>query len=212
LFTAIFSWGQRKTIISKSTELMKRMDDEPHRFILDHSAKDLINLKGFKHRTFQQEDLMYFIRFLHYHYTHSSSLESAFLINGTCRDIETSLENFYNLFFNLDAVPQRTRKHISHPFSLSTCKRLCMYLRWMVRSKQKGVDFGLWKKIKPLQLQIPMDVHVHRVAQRLGLLSTPKRNWSAVTELTRHLREFDPEDPVKYDFALFNLGQLKHPL
>jgi uncharacterized protein (TIGR02757 family) len=191
---------------------MKRMGGQPYRFVLDHSGSDLKGLLGFKHRTFQEEDLFYFIRFLHHHYTLYPSLETAFLGATEGKEPTLSLEGFYNHFFNLTDVPRRTRKHISHPGTLSTCKRLCMYLRWMIRPGKKGVDFGLWQRIKPSQLYIPLDVHVHRVAGRLGLLNSEKKNWSAVTELTRNLRALDPEDPVKYDFALFNLGQLKHPL
>jgi len=212
LFAAVFSWGLRKTIVSKSNELMKRMGDQPYRFVVDHSSSDLKKLTGFKHRTFQEDDLFYFIRFLKHYYSKNISLETAFIQQNDTGDPSINLETFYTHFFNLTDVPRRTRKHISHPGTLSSCKRLCMYLRWMVRPAIKGVDFGLWQRIKPAQLYIPLDVHVHRVATRLGLLNTEKKNWSAVTKLTRNLQALDAEDPVKYDFALFNLGQLKHPL
>lgn len=188
------------------------MGNEPYRFILDHSDDDLKNLAGFKHRTFQEEDLFYFIRFLQFHYTQFDTLEDAFLGINAGGQTELSLEHFYTHFFSLEEAPRRTRKHISYPGALSTCKRLCMYLRWMVRSDKKGVDFGLWTKINPAQLYIPLDVHVHRVACRLHLLTSDKKNWSAVSELTQNLRAMDADDPVKYDFALFNLGRLNHPL
>ena len=190
---------------------MNRMGDEPYRFVVDHSSSDLKSLLGFKHRTFQEDDLFYFIRFLKQYYSKNTSLETAF-ISMDSGDQTIDLETFYSHFFNMTDVPKRTRKHISHPGTLSTCKRLCMYLRWMVRPAIKGVDFGLWQRVKPAHLFIPLDVHVHRVANRIGLLNTEKKNWYTVTELTQNLVALDPDDPVKYDFALFNLGQLKHPL
>lgn len=191
---------------------MHRMGHEPYRFIREHSEADLKNLLGFRHRTFQEEDLFYFVRFLRHHYERYPSLETAFLVRTDEGKTQVSMEQFYTRFFSLTEVPNRTRKHISHPGTSSTCKRLCMYLRWMVRSGQNGVDFGLWKKIKPRQLYIPLDVHVDRVARSLQLLRSEKKNWQSVEELTQNLRLLDPTDPVKYDFALFNLGQLKHPL
>ena len=204
-FAAIFAWGQRKTIINKSKELMNLMDNAPGDFILHHSVKDLQSLSTFKHRTFQYDDLLYFIHFLHHHYTAYQSLESAFIPDDSFTDLESSLNHFNSIFFSLDHL-SRTRKHISWPASGSTCKRLCMFLRWMVRSNKKGVDFGLWKKISPKDLMMPLDVHVHRVAVQYNLLDEKQRNWKAVKELTQHMKSFDPDDPVKYDFALFNLG------
>ena len=209
LFAAIFSWGQRVTIISKSNELMALMDHQPHQSILHHSTKDLKRLATFKHRTFQYDDLLYFILFLNQHYRSSPSLESAFLINGGCKDLETSLNYFHQYFFSLDAYLPRTKKHLSHPMNGSTCKRLCMYLRWMVRSNDLGVDFGLWKNISADKLMIPFDVHVQRIALELKLINSEYKNWNTVKLLTSRLAELDPNDPAKYDFALFNLGVTK---
>ena len=204
-FAAIFAWGQRKTIINKSKELMHMMDNAPGDFILHHSVKDLQALSTFKHRTFQYDDLLYFIHFLHHHYTAHKSLESAFVPEDTFTDLESSLNYFNSIFFSLNHL-NRTRKHIPLPASGSTCKRLCMYLRWMVRSNKKGVDFGMWKKITSKDLMMPLDVHVHRIAVQYNLLDEKQRNWKAVKELTQRMKSFDPEDPVRYDFALFNLG------
>lgn len=211
LFAAVFSWGLRKTILAKSFSLMDLMDRSPLDFVVHHQESDLERLKDFKHRTFQYEDLFYFIRFLNFHYRRYPSLESAFLPNEKFTGMESSLEFFHDYFFSLDEAPRRTRKHIPHPGSGSTCKRLCMYLRWMVRPADRGVDFGLWRSIRPRDLFIPLDVHVHRVAVGLGLIGGKNKNWKTVAELTGVLRALDPDDPVRYDFALFNLGQLRQP-
>ncbi|MBZ5857487.1 TIGR02757 family protein [Flavihumibacter profundi] len=208
LFAAVFAWGNRTTIINKSRELMALMDNRPLDFILHHSNKDLRRLLSFKHRTFNATDLLYFIEFLQRHYQQSSSLEKAFLkgFSASDKDITGALNGFYHYFFSAEDVPQRTRKHIAAPFKNSTCKRLSMYLRWMVRQDKNGVDFGLWRNIKPAQLVCPIDVHVARVAQRFGLLQREAIDWKAALELTSWLRKLDPKDPVKYDFALFALG------
>ncbi|MEO5583731.1 MAG: TIGR02757 family protein [Saprospiraceae bacterium] len=212
LFAAMFSWGLRITIIQKSRELMSLMGSSPYDFIVHHKANHLKKILDFKHRTFQTTDLLYFIRFLKFHYTNHQSLESAFLENDKFISLEESLNSFRRYFFSMNDFPKRTQKHISHPLSGSTCKRLCMFLRWMVRHPDRGVDFGIWKSMKPADLKIPLDVHVHRVALRLGLLRSDKRNWKMVMSLTERLKEFNPEDPVRYDFALFNLGLRKSPL
>lgn len=207
LFAAIFSWGNRTTIINKSKELIRRMDNSPYSFIKDHSPKDLKNLKGFKHRTFNEEDLYYFVELLHSHYSKHKSLESAFFPTQD-QTAEQGLIHFRNYFFSIDHL-KRTEKHISSPLQKSTCKRLNMFLRWMVRNDKKGVDFGLWKNILPSQLICPIDVHVARVAKKMGLLKRKQVDWLAATELTEALRQLDKDDPVKYDFALFNLGVIE---
>lgn len=212
LFAAVFSWGQRKTIINKTRELMSLMGDRPFDFILHHSEKDLKQLIHFKHRTFQATDLLYFIHFLKYHYSNHPTLEYAFIEKNTFQSLEHSLNYFRNYFFSLNDFPKRTTKHVSHPISGSTCKRLCMYLRWMVRNNKRGVDFGIWRTISPSDLKMPLDVHVHRVGIQLGLLRVEKPKWNTVLELTSHMKIFDPFDPVKYDFALFNLGVTHAPL
>jgi len=206
-FAAVFAWGNRTTIINKSKELMQRMDNSPYAFIKDHSAKDLQRLKKFKHRTFNEDDLYYFVEFFHHHYSKYNSLESAF---SPIPDLDTEhgLTHFKKYFFSLEHL-KRTEKHISSPLQKSTCKRLNMYLRWMVRNDNKGVDFGLWKNITPSKLICPIDVHVARVAKKLGLLQRKQVDWLAAIELTAALRKLDKDDPVKYDFALFNLGVIE---
>jgi uncharacterized protein (TIGR02757 family) len=211
-WTAMLAWGQRKTIINSANRLFALMDNAPHDFIVNHQESDLKQFLDFKHRTFQPTDALYFIHFLQYFYKKNNSLEQAFLQNLTTLDnskvqtIEEALIGFHNLFFNLPDAPQRTRKHVATPLSKSTCKRLCMFMRWMVREDEMGVDFGLWKSIKSTQLLMPLDVHVERHARRLGLIKRPQTDWQTVLELTENLRKFDANDPVKYDFALFGLG------
>jgi uncharacterized protein (TIGR02757 family) len=207
LFAAVFSWGTRTTIINKSKELIQRMDKAPYSFIKDHSTNDLKNLKGFKHRTFNDDDLYYFVELLHQHYSKHNSLESAFFPTKDL-NAEQGLIHFRNYFFSYEHL-KRTEKHISSPLQKSTCKRLNMFLRWMVRSDNKGVDFGLWKNVSPSQLICPIDVHVARVAKKIGLLKRKQIDWLAATELTEALRQLDKDDPVKYDFALFNLGVIE---
>lgn len=208
-FAAIFAWGQRKTIINKCKELIDRMDGAPYDFIRNHKDADLKSLLNFKHRTFNDTDLLYFVSFFQFHYRSNDSLEDAFLIGQDGEvpfSIEIALNRFKTYFFSLADFPSRTKKHISSPFQKSTCKRLNMFLRWMVRRDDKGVDFGIWNRITPAQLICPCDVHVERVARKLGLLTLDKINWKAALELTANLRTLDANDPVKYDFALFGLG------
>lgn len=206
-FAAVFAWGNRTTIISKSKELMERMNNSPFSFIKDPSEKELKRLKGFKHRTFNDDDLFYFIEFFHHHYAHYDSLEKAFFPDAGF-DAEQALIYFKNYFLSLEHL-KRTEKHISSPLQKSTCKRLNMFLRWMVRKDNCGVDFGLWKNISPSKLICPIDLHVARVAKKIGLLKRKQVDWLAATELTAALRQLDKDDPVKYDFALFNLGVIE---
>jgi len=210
-WTAILAWGQRKTIINKANELVALMDGTPHDFIVHHSESDRKRFLNFKHRTFQVTDTLYFLEFLQYFYQKNNSLEAAFtkFMNDDDETVERALIGFHDLFFSLDVAPTRTRKHIATPARKSSCKRLNMFLRWMVRDDDKGVDFGVWKHIKPAQLLMPLDVHVERVGRQLGLLKRKQRDWRAVLELTQALKEFAPEDPVKYDFALFGMGVME---
>ncbi len=203
-FAAIFAWGNRTTILNKSSELLQLMDQAPHQFITQHREKDLKKFLAFKHRTFQSTDLLYFIHFLHHHYRMHSSLESAFDLDAS--NMESRLIAFHDYFFSLPDSPERTRKHVASPLRGSTCKRLNMFLRWMVRRDKMGVDFGIWKTIKPSELICPVDVHVSRVARKLGLIERKQTDWGTAIELTEALRSFDRKDPVKYDFALFSLG------
>lgn len=238
-FASILAWGLRKTIISKCRELIDRMDGRPYQFVVEHKQSDLKALLGFKHRTFNDTDLLHFIRFFKHHYNHYNSLEDAFIPrvpDGEFREeflefqsgdeivvesssacfqnklrrgpvsVEEALNYFKTYFFNLEDSPARTKKHISSPLQNSTCKRLNMFLRWMVRRDDKDVDFGIWSKIKPNALICPCDVHVDRVARKLGLIERKQTDWKTAVELTENLKTFDPNDPVKYDFALFGLG------
>ncbi|MDO9553202.1 TIGR02757 family protein [Rhodonellum sp.] len=207
-FAAVLAWGQRKTIINKSLELFEMMDNAPHDFILNHSEEDLKPFLNFKHRTFNDIDTLYFLAFFKWHYQKHESLENAFLIGWKDEPniMGQLLTNFHDYFFQLEDAPQRTRKHIATPKRKSACKRINMFLRWMVRSDDKGVDFGIWNTIKPNQLICPCDLHVDRVGRKLGLITRKQTDWQTAVELTDKLRGFDPEDPVKYDFALFGLG------
>jgi len=210
-FAAIFAWGNRTTIIQKSTELMERMNNSPHEFCLEDDPTRLKRLEGFKHRTFNDTDLLYFVEFLNYHYRRHKSLEWAFTqwMKPGDKDVTAALNGFYRYFFSLEHIPLRTRKHIASPEKKSGCKRLNMFLRWMVRHDKLGVDFGLWKKISPAQLICPIDLHVARVAKRFNMLQRPNSDWLAALELTEYLRKFDKDDPAKYDFALFTLGAVE---
>jgi uncharacterized protein (TIGR02757 family) len=209
-FAAIFAWGNRTTIINKSKELMQLMDMQPHQFCLYASSKELKKLQDFKHRTFNATDLLYCVEFFRFHYNNYDSLEQAFLPNNKKPvTIFEALVYFHHYFFALEDVPKRTRKHIANPAKGSTCKRLNMFLRWMVRRDKQGVDFGIWKNISPSQLVCPIDVHVARVAKRFGLLDRKQIDWQAAEELTSYLQKLDPTDPVKYDFALFGLGVME---
>jgi uncharacterized protein (TIGR02757 family) len=203
-FAAIFSWGNRSTIIRKSKELMQLMDMAPYEFCVGHSSKDLKKLIGFKHRTFNDTDLLYFVEFFHHHYKINKSLETAFTMHGDT--VEKMLTGFHHYFFSLDDIPARTKKHISSPEKNATCKRLNMFLRWMVRNDNRGIDFGIWKHISPAVLICPLDLHVARVARKLKILKRKQTDWLAAVELTSYLKTLDKDDPVKYDLALFSLG------
>lgn len=205
LFAAVLAWGQRITIINKCKDLLERMDYAPYDFIRNHGPKDLKKLENFRHRTFNSTDLLYFISFLQSHYKKHDSLENLFEVEGE-EHVGKGLMNFHFQFFSLPDFPFRTRKHIATPERNSACKRINMYLRWMVRNDDRGVDFGLWRRISPSQLICPCDLHVERVARKLKLIKNKQLNWQTAVDLTNRLKKFDPKDPVKYDFALFGLG------
>ncbi|MEO6976845.1 MAG: TIGR02757 family protein [Mucilaginibacter sp.] len=230
LWAAVLAWGQRVTIINKCKELITLMDGAPYDFIMNHQEIDLKKLLHFKHRTFNDIDTLYFISFFRYHYSRHQSLEAAFIPaetqsnfvilsdsegtytsgltsgNSEAEPIEKYLNHFRSYFFSLPDFPHRTKKHISSPSQKSICKRLNMFLRWMVRKDDCGVDFGVWNHIKPSELIVPCDLHVDRVARKLNLITRKQTDWQTAVELTQRLREFDAADPVKYDFALFGLG------
>lgn len=207
-FAAIFAWGNRTTIIAKCRELMDLMDMSPAAFCLHASPSDLKSLLLFKHRTFNADDLLYFVDFFRFHYQQHASLETAFTMGMRPGDqtVEQGLIYFKDYFFQRPHL-RRTQKHIASPAQGSACKRINMFLRWMVRKDE--VDLGLWKNIQPSQLVCPLDLHVSRVAKKLGLIHRPLADWTSALELTTILRQFDPEDPVKYDFALFALGAVE---
>lgn len=211
LWTAVLSWGLRKTIISKAKELCDYMDHQPFEFVMHHTESDLRRILKFKHRTFNNTDTLCFLSFFKWYYTFSDTLEDAFLVYDDRGDIsiKAGIKQFHNIFKSAPDFIPRTKKHISTPANNSSCKRINMFLRWMVRNDQNGVDFGIWKRIPIESLKIPLDVHVFRVASNLGLISRTKADWKTVEELTKVLRSFDPKDPVKYDYALFSLGVLK---
>lgn len=205
---SILAWGQRKTIINKCLELFELMDNAPHDFLIHHQESDLERLLTFKHRTFNATDTLYFIHFLAWFYKSHASLEEAFLIGHSAEvnAMEKMLVEFHRFFFHLPDAPSRTKKHIANPDRKAACKRINMFLRWMVRKDDQGVDFGIWNRIQPSQLICPCDLHVDRVGRKLGLITRKQTDWLTAIELTEKLRIFDPADPVKYDFALFGLG------
>jgi uncharacterized protein (TIGR02757 family) len=210
-WAATLAWGQRKTIIQSARRLVELMDGAPFDFICNHTEQDRRRFLDFKHRTFQATDTLWFLAFFQQYYRKYDTLEQAFARHLLPGDITTekALAGFHRDFFDSPDAPERTRKHVATPKRGSSCKRLNMFLRWMVRRDAAGVDFGVWQQISPSQLLIPLDVHVERVARRLGLLHRPQTDWKAVLELTENLRAFDPLDPVKYDYALFGMGVLE---
>jgi len=206
-FAATFAWGQRTTTINKATYLLKLMNNSPYNFIMHFRENDLSPFRNFSHRTFNGIDCEYFLWSLKNIYQKYGNLENAFFsgLSADEKNVKQAISNFRERFFNLDH-PKRTQKHIADPMKNATAKRINMFLRWMVRQDDNGVDFGIWKKISPAQLVCPIDVHSGNVARRLGLLTRKANDWKAVEELTTNLGNFDPLDPVKYDFALFGMG------
>lgn len=203
--TAILAWGNRKAIVKSGLEMMELLDEAPYDFVKNHSAEDLKRLSSFVHRTFNGADLQFFIRRLRSLYQRSSSLQAYFTPRAGEQDLKRALNRFRNRFLGTERSAHAA-KHLSNPLKNSTCKRLNLFLRWMVRSAAKEVDFGLWKQIDSRMLSLPLDVHNARVARKLGLLTRGKNDWKAVEELDQKLRQLDADDPVKYDFALFGLG------
>lgn len=205
--TAVIAWGQRVTIINNATRLMKMMDDAPHDFILNHREKDLIPFQRFVHRTFNGDDCLTFIAALQKLYRHSGGLEAT-MANAFHTDREnpgSGWTQFKAAFFDLPHL-KRTEKHLPDPAKGSAAKRMNMYLRWMIRKDDKGVDFGIWDQMSPAQLYLPLDVHTGRVARKLHLLSRKQDDWKAVLELNENLKKMDRNDPVRFDFGLFGLG------
>ena len=203
--TATIAWGNRKMIIKNANRILEYFDYAPFDFIKNHQSSDLEKLTGFAHRTFNTVDLIHFIKSMQHIYTHHEGLENALLIKDNSQDYKTAISNFKDLFFEIPHQ-KRTEKHVSNPLKGSAAKRITMFLRWMVRKDNCGVDFGLWDTHNPAYVSCPLDVHSGNVSRKLGLLTRKQNDWKAVAELDIALREFDKQDPSKYDFALFGLG------
>ena len=203
--TAVISWGNRKMIIKNAKSLMSLMDYSPYDFILNHNKNDLKILNQFVHRTFNSNDLFFFIKSLYNIYKFKGGLENVFTKNKKTGNLNQVIHEFKKIFFSIPHQ-KRTEKHISDPLKGSAAKRINMFLRWMVRSSKKGVDFGLWKNINPGQLSCPLDIHTGRIARSLSLIKRKQNDNLALMELDLILRKFDSKDPVKYDFALFGLS------
>lgn len=203
--SATISWGNRKMIIKNSHKMMDLMGNSPYDFVMSHKEADLDRLEAFVHRTFNGQDFMGFIIGLQHIYQNHGGLETVFSKNIKGDDLQASIHQFKQHFFEISHL-NRTQKHISDPMKGSAAKRINMYLRWMCRQDNKGVDLGIWKSISPSILSCPLDVHSGNVARKLGLLTRKQNDGKALAELDKKLRELDPNDPVKYDFALFGLG------
>lgn len=203
--TATISWGNRKSIIKNANRIIEFMDNSPYDFVLNHTNKDLLKINGSIHRTFNSVDLQFFIKSLKNIYINYGGLENVFAARQQEKNTFYLIERFRNIFFELQHF-DRTQKHISNPVKNSSAKRINMFLRWMVRKDNKGVDLGIWNTISPSQLVCPLDVHSGNVARKLDLIQRKQNDWKAVSELMDNLSLFDSEDPVKYDFALFGLG------
>ena len=203
--TATIAWGQRKTIIANAWKLARLLDDAPHDFVVNASAPELRRLDRFVHRTFNGIDLLHFVRGLRHLYVAHNGIEGAFLQNDRFVDGASAIALFKRRFFE-PRHQARTQKHVADPSKGSNAKRINMYLRWMVRPDDRGIDMGWWKRIPASALHVPLDVHTGRVARELGLLHRKQDDWKSVVQLTEQLRRFDPLDPIKYDIALFGLG------
>lgn len=202
---ATIAWGNRKMIIRNANRMMELLDNSPFDFIMDSSDDEFEALGDFVHRTFNSSDLHYFLKALRHIYKYKGGLENIFTTYQTSGSLQQAIHELHRIFFELPHE-KRTEKHLSDPYKGSSAKKINMYLRWMVRKDNKGVDFGIWDSISPAVLSCPLDVHSGNVARELGLLKHKQNDSRAVAELDSVLRGFDPEDPVKYDFALFGLG------
>lgn len=203
--TATIAWGNRKMIIKNAHKMMQLMGNSPYDFVMSHKEHHLDNFDGFVHRTFNSVDFNYFISALHHIYKNYQGLEQVFTQHASSNSMQPAIHQFKKLFFEIEH-PHRTEKHISDPLKNSAAKRINMYLRWMIRNDNSGVDFGIWKNLNAGQLSCPLDVHSGNVARKLGLLNRKQNDAKALAELDFNLRKMDKNDPVKYDFALFGLG------
>ena len=202
---SVISWGNRKSIINSGYKIINLLEYSPYDFIMNHSDQDLKKIKGSIHRTFNSEDLIYFIKSLKNIYANYNGLEGIISNKKNGDNLQERISIFKKIFFELDS-PERTKKHLPDPLNGSAAKRFNMFLRWMVRSNNKGIDFGIWKSICASQLSCPLDIHTGNTARKLGLLKRNQNDSLAVNELDLKLRKMDKNDPVKYDFALFGLG------
>jgi len=204
--TATIAWGNRKSIINNGKRLANIMGNSPYDFVMNFSENDIDKISGFVHRTFNDIDLGYFLKALRHIYSEHNGLENVFKNYEQPLTLQPAIHEFKQLFFSLPQHPQRTQKHVSDPLKNSAAKRINMFLRWMVRYDDTGVDFGAWKTLSPSQLSCPLDVHSGNVARKLGLLNRKQNDGKALAELDTSLRLLDKDDPVRYDFALFGLG------
>lgn len=202
---SVIAWGNRKMIIRNAQRKMELMGNSPYDFIMSHKEKDLVPLENFVHRTFNGQDFIGFIKSLHNIYKNHGGLETVFATHQEENSMQKSISEFKKTFFEIDHLT-RTEKHLPDPLGGSAAKRINMYLRWMCRKDNKGVDFGIWNSISPSKLSCPLDVHSGNVARKLELLTRKQNDAKALAELDASLRILDPKDPVKYDFALFGLG------
>jgi len=203
--TAIISWGNRQSIIKSASKMMALMENAPYDFVVHHEKHHLDRFNGFVHRTFNSTDLSCFVSALQNIYLEKGGLEKVFTENSSTTSIIPAIHAFKKEFFS-SPHPVRSEKHISDPRKGSVAKRINMYLRWMVRNDNRGVDFGLWTSISPSILSCPLDVHSGNVARKLGLITRKQNDIKALHQLDSNLRLMDVSDPVKYDFALFGLG------
>lgn len=203
--TATIAWGNRKSIINNANRMMDLLGNSPYDFIMSHREEQLERFDGFVHRTYNAEDLKHFIRALKHLYETYGGMEAIFAEHHEAPRLQEAISDFRSRFFEIPHE-KRTEKHVSDPLKGSSAKRINMFLRWMVRRDQKGVDVGIWERISPAQLSCPLDVHSGKVARKLGLLNRKQNDAKALAELDNALRKLDPADPVRYDFALFGLG------
>ncbi|MEN8204265.1 MAG: TIGR02757 family protein [Bacteroidota bacterium] len=207
--TATIAWGQKTTIISNARKLLSWMPGGPYEFLMAAGNEEMERFIPFVHRTFNGLDCIYFLKSLRHIYRHYGDLRTVFENSyHASGDLWYSITEFRKLFFE-HADPGRSSKHVADVSRGASAKRINMFLRWMVRRDMRGVDFGLWEDIPMHALYIPLDVHTGNVARKLGLLQRKQNDWKAVVELSSRLREFDPDDPVRYDFALFGLGSFE---
>jgi uncharacterized protein (TIGR02757 family) len=203
--SATIAWGNRKMIIKNAHKMMDLMGNSPYDFVMNYNENNLEKLENFVHRTFNSLDFVTFIKGLQNIYKNHDGLESVFTKNQEINNLQKSISDFKKIFFEIEHQ-NRTQKHISDPINNSAAKRINMFLRWMIRQDNKGVDLGIWKNISPSKLSCPLDVHSGNVARKLELLTRKQNDGKALAELDFRLRELDANDPVKYDFALFGLG------